>query len=576
MRTVRSKGGMRWSKRKFRLYGSIFKIWEGTCEMINRKRVKSVSFVVTLLVAMLLVAACSSKSGNTNNASPSTETPAGSTSTAPSSPAVEAPKEVSWMLVEFGTMKFGNHLEVYKLLEEAGNMKLDIIPSPIDSYSEKFNITLASGKLPDIISVYGGTAALEAVNENGPKGLFVPLSDHLDKMPNFKAWIDKYPEDAQALRASDGKIYVGFNVKDYPVFNTGFAIREDLLKKNGIELTDIRTAEDLYNAFGVLKKELGGPVMSARYGFANLNWMSKMFGTSFGIQFYSNWDQAYINPFKLPNTKDAVTYMHNMFKDGYLHPDWASMTDQVWAQQIAGPDQKLGFYVDNMQNINGSNKALFEAGKTTSDQEGWAGLLPPAYNGKVYPWGAGRSLTAEWGRAISAKTKALDNILKAWDFNYDINNVEKFVYGVEGETYKLREDGTPEYLIDQTTPEGEKLMMEKYGYGQAQHWAVVFRPTEYFDYARNPKNSGFEKASDLYKDIYTFTSPPIQLNKDETELLKQLKTPFDTFANENMVKFINGQRSLDEWDAFVQELNGKFKGDEIVAIYNGALARVPK
>lgn len=547
--------------------------------MNTGKRVRHALFTVPLLVGMLLVAACSGNANKTNDASPTAAAPSGSASApaaSSSSPAAEAPKKVSWMLVEFGTMKFANDLAVYDLLEEAGNLELEIIPSPIDSYLEKFNITLASGTLPDIMSVFGGAAALEAVNENGPKGLFVPLSDHLDKMPNFKAWIDKYPNAAQALRASDGKIYVGFNVKDYPVFNTGFAIREDLLKKNGIELSGIRTTEDLYNAFGVLSKELGGPVMGARSGINNLSTMAKMFGTSYSINFYSDWDKAYINPFKLPNTKDAVTYMHNMFRDGYLHPDWASMTDQIWSQQIAGPDQKLGFYADNMQNINASNRALFEAGKSPSDQEGWGAVLPPSYNGQVYPWAANQSLTAEWGRVISAKTKALDNILKAWDFNYDINNVDKFVYGVEGETYKLRADGTPEYLIDQNTPEGGELMLGKYGYGLTQHWATIFRPTEYFDYARNPKNSGFEKASALYKDVYTFTNPPIQLNKDETEQLKQLKTPFDTFVNENLVKFINGQKPLSEWDAFAQEATDKFKGDEIVAIYNAALARVPQ
>lgn len=529
-----------------------------------------------LAACIVLISACSGSGTQTPSSTTSGEqgTTTPKNNDAAEQPTAAAPQNVEWMIIEFGPFKYTNDLAVYQLMEQAGNIDFTILPSPIDAYVEKFNITLASLDIPDVISLFGGQPTLDAVNEYGPKGLFVPISDHYDKLPNFKKFVDKYPVSAQAITASDGKIYVLPGIRDYTPANQGFGIREDLLNKNNIQLADIKTTDDLYHALTVLKQELGGPVMSARSGISNMSRLAQMFGTAFQINFYSDWDKQYINVFNLPNTKDAVIFMNNMFKDGLLHPDWASMTDQEWSQGIGGPSQYLGFYADNMQNLDASNRALLEAGATDKPLYGWGGLLPPAYNGKVYPWAANLNFSTDWGKAISAQTEALDGILTAFDYAYDLNNVDKFVYGVEGESYKLREDGTPEYLYDQETPEGAVLAFEQNGYGQNQAWALVFRETEYFDWARNPKGAAFERAALSYKNVYTFNNPPIQLTADETEQLKNLKTPFDTFVNENLVKFINGQRPISEWEAFVQEANGTFKADQIVAIYNGALARL--
>lgn len=535
---------------------------------------KTNNLMKTLLILLVLglvfvAAACGQSSNEPNNAEEPAATPAKPTETEKEAAAEDAaPKPVQWMLPGAGALaSTGAELAVFKLLEEAGNMELEILPTSIDVYLEKFNITLASDNIPDIISLLGGVPPFEALNNFGPRGMFVPLSDHWDKIPNLKKWIDKYPVAAQALKAHDGKIYIAPGVRDYPPFNQGFAIREDLLNKNNIQLEDIRTTDDLYNAFVVLKAELGGPVMSARSGLINVSRFAQMFGTAFFINFYSDWDKQFINPFVLENTREAVAFLNRMYQDGILHPDWASMTDAEWSQGIASADQNLGFYADNMQNINGSNIELFKAGRSPDDQTGWAGLVPPQYNGTLYPWAAGPNFVTDYGRAVSAKTGALDNILQALDFAYDENNLDKFFYGIEGETYRLREDGTPEYLIDSSTD-------ETYGFGFNQNYSMVFREMELFSYAYLPKDGGFEQAYHKYKSVYTFTNPAIQLTKEEVELLQNLKTPFDTFASENLVRFINGQKPLSEWDAFVAETLERYKGDEIVAVYNEALSRI--
>ncbi|WP_135553771.1 type 2 periplasmic-binding domain-containing protein [Paenibacillus cymbidii] len=516
-----------------------------------------------------LLAACSGsgKSGSAST-SPSASPPASVASSASASPTAAAqPKTVKWTLVEYGPFKYTNDLKVYQLLEKAGNIKFEITPVPLDAFAEKFNITLSSGSLPDILSVYGTGG--DAVKEYGPKGLFVPISDHYDKIPNFKKWVDKYPESADSLRATDGKIYFLPNINDFPSGNNGIGIREDLLKNNNFDINTIKTTDDLTAALKVLQKANNGdPVISARAGLNTLENVAKVFGTSFFFNTYNNDSKKVVNPLNTANLKDLVTYLNGWYKAGLLHKDWATMTDQVWNQMVA--TGKLLAFTDNMQLLPTLSGALKEGGVKDAK---FAGILPPTYNGKMYPWSASFSMNTMWARTISAKSKAIDEILTAWNYAYDVNNTDKFVYGVQGETYTKNADGTYKLLWDVNKPDDAKKAYEVDGYGQNGNWYMLARNSELFDYARNPIGGLFEVAKKLYNEkVYTYTAPPIVLTADENEKKNNLKTPLDTFVQENIVKFINGQRPLGEWSDFVAKANA-MKADDVVAIYNGALGR---
>ncbi|HML48959.1 MAG TPA: hypothetical protein PKE04_19640, partial [Clostridia bacterium] len=63
------------------------------------------------------------------------------------------------------------------------------------------------------------------------------------------------------------------------------------------------------------------------------------------------------------------------------------------------------------------------------------------------------------------------------------------------------------------------------------------------------------------------------MTEEETEEYKKLFNGVDTLASENCIKFIIGERSLDEYDAFVQSL--KDAGSErLVELTNLAYDRI--
>ena len=52
-----------------------------------------------------------------------------------------------------------------------------------EGFSEKLNLTMASGELPDLIYLVGNAA----VQQYGPQVAFINILDYIDQMPNFKA-----------------------------------------------------------------------------------------------------------------------------------------------------------------------------------------------------------------------------------------------------------------------------------------------------------------------------------------------------------------------------------------------------
>lgn len=516
------------------------------------------AIILTIALITVLLAGCK-------------ETPPTSTSaSASSSSAVVAPQKVKWMIVEYSIIKYMNDLKIYEKIEKAGNIELEIIPSPLDSYNEKFNTMIASKEMPDVIQTYQN---YEAVKEYGPKGLFVPISDKLDLMPNLKKWMDKYSASLPGLRAGDGKVYCMPKVKDYSPIMQGVAMRGDLLEKGGYDVKNIKTMDDLYAAFKVLQTQNGGkPILSARSGLKNLETFAQSFGTKFNSVYYDFDKKQYINPIATKNCKDAVQFFVNMKNDKLLHPDWASMSDKDWESRV-NTGELMGYF-DNMQNLD--NFYTTNIAKDPKFTGFMIGVVPPSYNGKTYTWGRKANLLSDWAPVVNAKSTAINSILKAWDFFYNDANYDWINYGDEGVTSTKSSDGTYWVYKDKRSPEVLKLITDVYGIGQNENFYTVMKVDTFYNWAFNTKNTRFQTAVEAYeKTVYTALDPLnlMQFTSAELASLKNTKTPVDTWITENLTKFINGVRPMSEWDKFVTEVNG-MNVDAVVKTYNDALGRV--
>ena len=65
----------------------------------------------------------------------------------------------------------------------------------------------------------------------------------------------------------------------------------------------------------------------------------------------------------------------------------------------------------------------------------------------------------------------------------------------------------------------------------------------------------------------------MSMSSAEAEMLADYNTSLNTFVEENLQKFVLGQRPMSEWDKFQEELS-ELPIDEVLAIYEEAYNRI--
>ena len=488
--------------------------------------------------------------------------------------AADEPVEVTWLMLGFGNIAFDNpDLKIYQWMNEVGNIKIKPVVVPEDSYKDKFMVLMAANELPDVI--YTDSSIRSIIKEYGPEGVFVPINEHLDMLPAFSSFLKSYSTDAKSLHSVDGKMYMFPSVylEDTPTYTIGLVLREDLLLAGGMSPADIKTTDDLYHAFEVIYAQNGNkPVISARKNLTNMSYLANVFGTNFSVR-YNPETKEFDYPVGSDATFKLIEFLNKMYVNHLLHPDWASMSDTVWEQEVASGE--LGGFFDNMKLLALRNEDL---ALSVGENAKLVPILPPSFEGKTYAWAAGAKMQAGNGAAINASVtgKKLEGILKVmnWLYDYEASNV-KLHYGEVGATFKYREDGTPEYIVDTDWEHGNGPLTLEYGIGtNICNYHFLTDKWRLFDFAVTPpEGNPLVDALDLYKSVYTYSAPALTFTTDENERLSVLQTPLKTFINENLIQFINGVKPLTDWASFVQQLRD-MKIDEVTEIYNTAYHRM--
>ena len=128
-------------------------------------------------------------------------------------------------------------------------------------------------------------------------------------------------------------------------------------------------------------------------------------------------------------------------------------------------------------------------------------------------------------------------------------------FGKEGETYTLDSDGTPKFtsLITED-PDGLSMATQKYC-GVSTNGISI--QAAQFVYQRNVVNA----AEAVYKWIDNTTAPEhclpaLSMTEEENAKWADKINAINTRVEEMAVKFLVGDESLDNFDAYVEEING--------------------
>jgi putative aldouronate transport system substrate-binding protein len=237
-----------------------------------------------------------------------------------------------------------NKLDLY--LQKLTNVKViwkDVIDSNVAT--EKINLILASGDLPDVIMTPWQISVQQAFIY-GSQGTFIPVESLVkERMPGIAAQFEKFPDYKKQLVAPDGHMYA------FPYLEAGcfhctmsnkFWVYQPWLTKLGLKAPT--TTDEFYNMLKAFKtRDPNGngkadeiPLIGSVDGWQSIGGYSSFIQNAFTYTNTSNYMKrengkvTFIAP--TPEYREALKYMAKLYKEGLIAPEsYVQKTDQALA-----------------------------------------------------------------------------------------------------------------------------------------------------------------------------------------------------------------------------------------------------
>lgn len=488
---------------------------------------KKLTSLASVLVLCTIAAACSSGSGTT----PPAASPSPGESAPPDNGSAPEKNTFIMLMVDHPNWPYNKDWAVWDWIEEHTGATFEA-QLPSGELQDTINLNVASGSMPDITFF---TNRQEA-NKFGQQGVLANVLDYIDVMPNFKAWMEKYPDITQATLAADGGMYMLPNEGFGETNRIIWMYREDIFKKHGLESP--KTYEELVEVGRELKSLYPDSYPFAFRSGSNLEilrFTSPQFGTHNSFFLDEETGEVRYGPIE-EEFKKLVETFHTLYKEGIIPPDWLTVNVQQWQDMVS--NDKTFMLVDYIGRLDLFNIPL----KEQNPEFNLAFMTPPEGlpGFDVNP----HTHTLESGITVSSQSKKIKEVFQVYDWYYSEEARELISWGKDDEVY-VTENGErklrPEYL--DVTDVRKKT-------GLATNGAYIW-----FDYDAHlaPSSQEQRDAYDLARQHDSVYRVNPQFNESELNTVSLLQSNIDKHREEQLTRFILGERSLDQWDDYVAE-----------------------
>lgn len=528
--------------------------------------------VIVSIIAVMLISACSNNSGNapsggttTNAGGSQTDSGAGNAGGQGGEPGklLADPMTLQVTVRSGAVQPILKNSPALDEIERKTNVTIDLQLVPDTGYAEKLQTLLATNNITDIMYVnQGNTHFIEAANN----GMFLPISDYMEHMPNFAKKLEENP-DINLLRVN-GKLYSFPTLGDWRLQLAATpVIRADLLEELNLDIPE--TFDDLYNVLKAFKQAYPDKIpYTNRLGAANiLPSLSFAMGSGYKIYYDPDVDGGrYVYGPAYDDFKPVLEFLSKLYSEKLLDPDYAVNTAGTWQEKMSS--DKALFFNDNNVFADNFNKVLQE-----TNPKAKLDLLPVLKNHK----GQQRNYmyAKNWlnSYAISANVKDPVSVVKFFDWMYSDEGTWITNYGIEGEHFRL-ENGQPvimESVLDKymQTADPFRVMQSELGTGSLNFAVNIDEHT--LAATSSPDLVAWGERITEANGYFPLPGLP-PLNDEELEQVKLLKSKVDTIVDQEIDKFIMGATPISEFGNFAQRLrdNGAL---EMEKIYNDAQKR---
>ena len=453
-----------------------------------------------------------------------------------------------------------NDFPFFQNLSEDTGVDFEFTLVSMMATSEQFNLAVASQSFPDIIatpSYYSGS--LDDAIEND---VYLDVTDMVEEYaPHYLALLED-PDIRRDAVSQEGRIAVFWEIakEPYPA-NTGLVVRQDWLDEVSMEAPV--TYDELHDVLLAFKEQLGAE--SPLFNDGSTLFKPLTAGYNFQGSF-CNIDGKAIYSATAEGFKDYITMMNQWYSEGLIHPDfyvyeensvdvtnertrlvnsnqvgvWSNWCEDLANYEVNDPDYSLTAILNPKQNPEDEIHLCLGVDPMVSTMGGWAlstnipeEEIPMALQVLDYLYSEEGSLMANWGR--------------------------------EGDTFTFV-DGVPRYT-------DVVLNNPDYATNMAIGIYCVFRGPLLSDLSRFNQNVVGQLKE--YCDVWAgqdnaYEMPTVSMNAADSERYNALLADIDTMLDENLPKFIIGDRSLDEFDAFMADLE-QIGLEEMIALEQAAL-----
>lgn len=453
---------------------------------------------------------------------------------------------------------------VKKVYEDAG---ITVDWSLVDpaNYSDAVSPMLAAGMdLPDIVLLPDQDENMTYINS----GIFVPLDEYFDYMPNFKKWLDENPTMKASLTSPDGHIYyvpgtnVEYNFQPTLMYNqkwvsdAGLSENPDDLD-SFVEMLSYFKENDM-NGDGDATDEIP---MSVTKGY-----LTYMFGPAFGLHFNNGGSSAFYKndegeieySYYNEEYKEFLTFLNDLYNKELLEIEYTTLTrDQIierFAQDKTGVTYDFGWqmsmtYSPQLPYYDGTvETAIAGVAPLSGEEDGFYYARNPMGN-------------------IFGVNKNASNLLlaiKFLDYSMSEENQDLYVWGIEGESFEYDADGNKQF----TEQAKDSEWPQQFGINPA----VVYparQSVEATDVLVADWHVDVDKSLEEYmEDPWPF----IYSTEEESNVMSQYMTDVQTYVDEMMVSFISGVTPLDEFDNYMSTLKN-MNIEEILKVKSAQYAR---
>lgn len=456
----------------------------------------------------------------------------------------EEEKPVLRILTEYSQIDH-NEDPTAALLQELTGYTVQYDALPNDERLPKLNAILAAREPYDIIIL-----SEDSFKNTVHLGAYMTLDALLES--HGKKVMEGTNPELWTATTIDGEI-IGIpyrlSVENY---NSGLRVRTDMLEAIGVaEMPG--TPDELLEVLQKAKDELGTIPLTGKGTLTDV--FVGEIASAFGL--YSNWivtKDGIVNRGVTPGAKAYVEFMSELYALGLLDSEWPQ-------NAITDAREKFLSGKAMMNRVYWWEEPSATETLTTNEPEATFSYLPPLEG----EYGQGVEITRSADKVVVIP-KVAENPEAAMDWmNIKVSTPEIFrelCIGIEGEHYEVI--GENEYRPINPKFTEEKNYASEYLTSTIQsdydvYWSqtrVRKNETLYEEFLKMQDNVA---ASAIHYDPTSFMPP--------NETFIELAPTLNAYVYDSILQMITGARSIDEWDAYVQEYYDE-GGEEIEALLN--------